>query len=393
MIVLIAVSMVLIGMAFITLMNAFFLPRLRRASSNPQIAVSVLIPARNEANVIARSVEAVLKQSHTNLELIVLDDHSDDGTGEIAWQAAHGDVRLRVMQGEPLPAGWLGKNWACHQLAQAANSDILIFADADVLWSRDAIASVVAMLEQSKADLLTVWPTQQTGTWGERLIVPLMALAIVAYLPVVGVHYTASAWFAAACGQCLVFRRRAYDAVGGHATVRDNIIEDVALARRIKQKGLRLWMADGAEVIGCRMYENWRGVRNGFAKNILAGHGNQIGLLVLSALFHWGVFVLPWILLMSSGLRVWALACVVMGVGIRALSAAATRQRIQDAVLMPISVVLMTSIAAQAVWWHWHGGPQWKGRTVAPAAGSDTSPPRIQKRKYAVSSHQVGVEQ
>src|SRR5690606_5425641 len=128
--------------------------------------VSVLIPARNEAAVIADTVRSVMAQRYPHFELILLDDHSTDGTAAVAQAAAQGDERLRIVSGEPLPAGWLGKNWACHQLAQAAAGDILIFMDADVRWEADALASMIDMMMRAQADLLTIWPTQQTVTWG-----------------------------------------------------------------------------------------------------------------------------------------------------------------------------------------------------------------------------------
>ena len=397
MIVIIFITSMLIVIALIAVLNALMFPRLSAATVTENAPrVSVLIPARNESKVIGQTVKMLLAQTYSNLEVIILDDHSDDETGNLAMKAANGDARLSVIEGNPLPTGWLGKNWACHQLAQAATNDILIFADADVRWSDGAIASIMQMMQQSQADLLTVWPTQETQTWAERLVVPMMALAIIGYLPLVAVHHMSLAAFAAACGQCLVFRRRAYDMVGGHAGVRDNIIEDVALARQIKLQGLRLRMTDGAGVVGCRMYTDWASVRNGFAKNILAGHGNSLLLLLLSTLFHWTVFVFPWLWLAFGaagwGWPAWPLALIGLGVGVRALSAAVTQQRVLDAVLMPLSVLLMTVIAAQSVWWHWHGGPQWKGRVLGKADGE---PLHLvaNTRQYTVSSHKVGVKQ
>jgi chlorobactene glucosyltransferase len=190
-----------------------------------------------------------------------------------------------------------------------------------------------------------------------------MALAIIGYLPLLAVHHIRWPVFAAANGQCLVFNRAAYQQVGGHAAVRGQIVEDVTFARRIKGAGLRLRMADGAGLIGCRMYMGWAGVRDGFAKNILAGHGDSVAFLAVSTAFHWVVFVLPW----AWGLftpSVWPV--VALGVGVRAITAAATRQRVGDAIWMPMSAVLMTVIAARAVWWRLrYGGPRWKGRTFA----------------------------
>lgn len=354
----------------IGLLNALFFPRLRPAPPDFRWRVSVLIPARNESAVIGQTVRMLLRQTRPPDEILVLDDSSDDGTAECAQAAAEGHPALRVITGAPLPSGWMGKNWACHQLAQAASGELLVFIDADVIWRPAALAALIAQVQNSQADLLTVWPTQRTESWAERLVVPLMALAVLGYLPLPLVHYTPFSLAAAANGQCMVFRRRVYDLAGGHAAVREQIVEDVALARRVKQIGLRLRMADGAELVACRMYRDWPSVRSGFGKNILAGHGNSLLLLAVSTVFHWIVFVLPWLWLIFNppDLDGWPwlpLLMIALGIGARAVTAAATRQRVVDALLLPVSVVLMTLIAAQAVWWRLrYGGPQWKGRII-----------------------------
>lgn len=378
------ITLALIGMAVIAIVNTLTFPRLKGGSdlSSPP-HVSILIPARNEAAVIGQTVQGLLAQTYPHFEVIVLDDNSGDGTAALALAAAQGDPRLRVLRGKPLPSGWLGKNWACHQLAQAAGGDWLIFTDADVRWTAEALAALAAEMDRTQADLLTVWPTQQTQSWGERLVVPLMALVILGYLPLLLVHHSPWPSLAAANGQCLAFRRKAYDAIGGHFALRDNVLEDVSFARRIKAKGFRLRMADGAGLINCRMYPDWPSVRDGFAKNILAGYGGSVIFLILATLFHWLVFLGPWLLLIINNqwsiinsqrflfidhwqltVNYWLLVLIALGIGIRMLTAAATRQRPRDALLLPLSVLLMTRIAAQALWWHWHGGPRWKGRIV-----------------------------
>lgn len=328
--------------------------------------VSILIPARNEGRVIRQRVQQFLNwQTYPDFELIVLDDNSSDDTANLARSAGEGDARLRIISGKPLPEGWLGKNWACQQLAEAANGDVLIFTDADVGWERGAIDGVVDKLHRTRADLLTIWPTQETITWAERLTVPAMALVVNSYLPLLAVHHVPLAAFAAACGQCMVWRREAYHKLGGHAAVCDNVLEDVTMARLVKRRGLRLHMADGSSVIGCRMYHNWGEVLRGYAKNILAGYGGSVVFLALGALFHWLIFVFPFALLLIPGYFAWGTAFVTLGIAVRMLTAALTRQRLLDALLMPLTVVLFTRIALQAVYWQWRfGGPQWKGRTV-----------------------------
>lgn len=364
--VLIALSLVILWLT--AALNLLTFPSLRTATpTGPVGRVSLLVPARNEARVIGRTVTTLLNQAYPDLEVIVLDDDSADNTAALARAAAAGDPRLRVIPGEPLPPGWLGKNWACHQLSRAATGDVLIFTDADVTWERGALNALLAHLRATNADLLTVWPRQETVTWGERLVIPTVALVVLAYLPLVAVHHLPWSIFAAANGQCLAFRRDAYAAAGGHAAVRADIVEDIALARRIKRAGRRLRMAAGGALLHCRMYHSWPEVRDGLAKNIVAGHGGRI-MLLLSTAFHWLVFAGPWLwLALGWHSRGWPgvpLALGGAGVLLRAATAAKTGQRVLDAALMPVTVVLMTRIAAQALWWQARGTAQWKGRPV-----------------------------
>ncbi len=357
------ISLALLILGITAVSNFLFFPRLKPAYPVAQPKLSILVPARNEAAVIGQTIRTLLAQTYPNFELILLDDQSDDGTAAAAGQAANGDDRFKLISGTPLPPGWLGKNWACHQLSQAATGHYLLFADADVRWLPDALAALLALAQTAQADLLTIWPTQQTETWAERLVVPLMSFAILCYLPILPVHFANLTAFAAANGQCLLFRREAYQKVGGHTAVRHNVIEDVALAKVIKAHKLRLRMADGNQLIRCRMYQNWPEVRAGFAKNIVAGHGGSVPLLLLSTLFHWLVFLFPWFWFAAT-LDWWPLGLGLAGVGLRAGTAVFTHQRPFDALLMPLSVLLMTRIAWQSIQWQRQGTAQWKGRIL-----------------------------
>lgn len=367
------VTLALCLIALIACLNALTFPRLGRFAGRPfrtGPSVSVLIPARNEAARIGGTVRRLLDQDSPHFELVVLDDGSSDGTANVAREVAAGDPRLRLLPGADLPPGWLGKNWACAQLAEAARGEVLVFTDADVDWAPGALAAVAQDLEESEADMLAVWPTQRTETPAERLVVPMMALAIVGYLPVLGVHHLPFASLAAANGQCLAFRREAYRLLGGHEGVKASVIEDITLARRAKRLHLRLRIADGDGLVSCRMYGSWPEVRDGYAKNILAGHGNLFWL-ALSTLFHWAIFLFPPLWLLTGwlwpapGWPLVPLVLVALGVGARLLTAAVTRQRLVDGLLLPVSALLMTAIALRAAWWQVrYGGPQWKGRRI-----------------------------
>jgi len=357
------VSGALSVMGVILLINVYKFPRLGNPPQHWEGVwprVSVLIPARDEAVVIRETIQSLVGQDYPYLEVIILDDHSSDGTGDLARSASR---KATVLHGADLPDGWAGKNWACHQLSEAATGQILIFTDADVRWQSGAVRVLVTQMLTEKTDLLTVWPTQTTLTWAERLTVPLMAMVVLAYLPIWGVHHIKSSVFGAANGQCMAWLRAAYQQAGGHAAVRQTVLEDVTQARIVKNLGLRLRMADGAGWIGCRMYSDWPSVLNGYAKNILAGYGGALPLII-ATVFHWLIFLFPWLWLMSGG-GLQALALIILGLTLRALTAVWTRQRGLDALLMPISALLMTVIAAQALIWHQrYGGSVWKGRVI-----------------------------
>ncbi|MCX8061567.1 MAG: glycosyltransferase [Anaerolineales bacterium] len=355
----------LVIIALVAVLNAFTFPRLHpidKLQATP--FVSILIPMRNESLRVRETVRSLLAQDYPNFEVILLDDQSEDGSAAVAQAVAEGDLRLKVCSGAPLPNGWLGKNWACHQAAQHAQGDYLLFSDADVRWHPQALSTLVAEALCTKADLLTCWPTQETITWGERLTVPLMAFTILAYLPVLAVHYLPFRVFSAAMGQCLLFRRKAYEQIGGHVAVRQRVVEDMAFAYAIKGAGLRLRACDANGLLQTRMYVNWQEVRDGFAKNILAGHGNSIFLLLFSTVFHWWLFVIPWILAISQLSWKYAI-CGVLGVLTRSLTAVISRQRARDALLLPLSVILMTIIAVQSIRQRWRGWSEWKGRPIA----------------------------
>lgn len=357
-----ALTLTLSLIALISVLNTLTLPRLDpKSPARGRPFVSILIPARNEAENITAAIMAWCAQTYPAFELLILDDQSADETADLARNAAAGDDRVRVLNGEALPSGWTGKNWACHQLAQTARGELLLFTDADVRPKAEALQALVAEFQRSKADLLSVLPHQHTVTWGERLVVPLINFAILAYLPILAVHHLPHPAFAAAIGQCLLFRRSAYQAIGGHAAIRATILDDMMFAWQIKAQGMRLRLADSNRLLATRMYHHWDEVRNGFAKNIVAGHASSLTFLLFSTLFHWTLFILPWVWLAANPRE--ALLLIALGVLTRALTAAVTAQRLQDSLLWPLSVLLMTLIAVQGAWWHLRGKTNWKGRT------------------------------
>ncbi|WP_291423364.1 glycosyltransferase [Deinococcus sp.] len=267
------------------LVNAFTFPRLKAATdpARPSRA-SILIPARDEAHNLRETLPPLLAQGA--LEVIVLDDSSTDKTVEVARE-----LGARVISGQPLAAGWVGKTWACQQLGQAAHGELLIFTDADVHWHPGALRAVVAELERTQAGLLSIFPRQDNRTLGERLLTPQVDTTILSLFPAPLLRLPYAA--AAANGQVMAFRRATYEKLGGHACVQAELLEDVTFARRVKGAGERLSLALGREFIGVRMYQSYPQSVRGLARSALPLHGGRRELLVVNTVLQAVFYTLP----------------------------------------------------------------------------------------------------
>ncbi len=268
--------------------NLLTFPVLRSAPIPGWPRASILVPARDEAHNLPRTLPTLLAQGA--FEVIVLDDGSRDATAKIAR-----DLGARVIEGRPLPAGWLGKPWACHQLAGVARGDVLIFSDADVCWQPGALGAVLGELTRSGADLLSVWPRQEARSPGERLVAPLADDVLLSLLPAPLIRLPfASA--SAGSGQLMAFWAARYRRAGGHRLVRGEVLEDVRLAAKLKARGARLAVALGGDLAHVRLYRNYPESVAGFAKSLPAAHGDVRALLVLSWVWHLLAYSLPWLL-------------------------------------------------------------------------------------------------
>ena len=243
------------------------------AGAEPPVAVgplvSIIIPARNEARDIGRAVASHLSQTYRNIEVILVDDQSTDATSEVARQAANGDPRLRIVQGEPLPDGWVGKSWACHQGSRLARGEWLLFSDADVIHAPDTVGRCLAMAIRLGRGGLTIAPRVETGTVAERVVMPAaiqLIQTMVAPGPVARLSWTP---ITVAVGAFLLVRRDVYDTVDGHAGIGHHMVDDLQLAAAIKRSGHLLVPADGTRLLHLRMYrgtgEMWRGWRKNAA--------------------------------------------------------------------------------------------------------------------------------
>ena len=282
----------------ISIYNLFTAPVLKRVSqpSDNQNFVSVLIPARNEEKNIEKCLKGVLAQDYENKEIIVLDDNSTDNTYRLASSFSTSNVK--VLKGKELPTDWFGKNWACHQLAQEAKGEYLLFVDADVELTPEVISSAVYELEKSNAALLSIFPTQIIKSFGEYLIVPLMNWLLLTFLPLRFVYSCSSKAFVAANGQFMLWKKDGYFKIGGHEKVKNKVVEDMELARLAKQNKLKVKTMLGGKLVFCRMYESFNQAYNGFTKNFFAGFLLPPFSFLVIILFLLIAFVLPFLFLM-----------------------------------------------------------------------------------------------
>ncbi len=262
-----------------------------RASVFPR--VSVLIPARNEAANIEACVRSLLDQDYPDFEVIVLDDHSEDETRLILSRLARTSNRLRVLDGHPLPENWLGKHWACHQLAQAASGELLLFTDADTRHAPAMLRDSVSALLAERADLVTAFPCEEAVTWGEKLIIPVIGFGIFSFLPVTLARWLGWSGLSVTIGQFMLFRRAAFEAIGGYEAVRNHLVDDVMLGRRILQHGFTWRLMDGTRHVSCRMYRSFWQAVDGFTKNIFAFFDYRLSLFVIAWAWMAVVFLAP----------------------------------------------------------------------------------------------------
>ena len=230
--------------------------------------VSVLVPARNEEQSIKICISSLLAQDYPDFEVIVLNDNSTDDTASILEQLARSDNRLQVIQGAPLPEGWLGKHWACHQLYQAAKGELFLFTDADTRTTPDMLRTSVSALIAEHADLVSAFPYEEMVTWGERLLVPIMCWGMFTFIPIRLVQKMHWALLAISIGQFMLFRRAGYELVGGFERVRTEVVDDVCMGRLLISKGGEWRLLDGTRQVTCRMYHSFREAVGGFSKTI-----------------------------------------------------------------------------------------------------------------------------
>ena len=342
------------------------------AGADREEVISILIPARNEERNLGHSLSSMSKQGAVIKEILIYDDHSTDLTPAIIELYAGRDKRIRLVAPVALPPAWGGKNFACAQLASAAQGEWLLFLDADTRLSELAAARMLSEARQRELTLLSSWPALDLNSFWEQTLLPMLNFLVFTLYPAPLSLRIANPSLGLAHGACLLVHRDTYFAVGGHAAVHDAITEDIRLAQLWRERGERGLCLDGTGTVSVRMYRTIGEIWSGFQKNFFPGFRSLSTFWAFVAM-HCVVFLLPFVvlpvLIFRGSLSAWAVSpsvfCVLL---MRLLLALRFKQTLWPILLHPVAEAFLILLALSS-WWRCRGGKgvEWKGRQYHPS--------------------------
>jgi len=334
--------------------------------------VSVCVPARNEERDIGACLDSLLQQDYPDFEVIAVDDNSSDGTARVIHSRAVGESRLISLQGQTLPEGWVGKSFALHQASQQAKGDYILFTDADIFFAPSALRTAVFHMTTQNLDMMTWLPATTFESFWERTIQPVMFGFIAALTRFKKIN-SADSSSAMGFGAFLFFRKSAYEKIDGHRGVRNEILEDVMLAKRAKGLGLKLWVAQARPLLSLRMYHGFKEIWNGWRKNVFFAMKKSIFRTLRHIFVLLAFAVTPFLV---AGANLWhgsgalwtgiSILCMIMVCAAGWMLSRELGLGSSTVFLYPLGAVMVAAILFNAMMRQLIAGQvQWRGRTYA----------------------------
>ena len=346
----------------VNLFSRPYLCRVRGCADVAERSVSVLIPVRNEEhNIVLLLNDLMAADDNAIAEIIVYDDRSTDSTADLVAQFAELSPQIRIIIGDSLPEGWLGKNHACHILAAEARGDMLLFLDADVRLHPYAVSRAAATMTHLNVALLSVFPVQLMTCFGTRISIPIMNWILLSLLPLAAVRRFPQPSLAAANGQFMLFRTSVYRAIMPHLKFKNSPVEDMAIVSDLKRQGFPVATLLGRHDVDCRMYGSLGEAVSGFSKNVFRFFG---GSAVAAFAFAVVTTIAPlWIFLFNGWVA--GCCCVLVVVLLRIAVSVASRQNpLHNILLMPLQQTVFWIILCRAYIARKNKFLTWKGRNI-----------------------------
>jgi glycosyltransferase involved in cell wall biosynthesis len=342
---------------FLTILNSLTIRVVKNQSAKVSKKVSILIPMRNEEINVAGCLESVIAQKGlSNFEIIVLNDQSTDATQSKLTTYP----QVKVLNGAELPAGWLGKLWACHQLSQVAGGDILVFIDADVRLTEHAVASTINQM--GEWSFISPYPRQLTIGTPEKIFQPLLHWSWLASVPLYVAQKFGIKSMSVANGQFFVVNQAAYESCGGHEKIKDEVLDDLALARLLLSAKFKGGVVEGSQIATCTMYANFSQLIQGYQKSLWAAFGGIIGnIFALALLISTGVFSFVAAL---GGSKLAALSFIFIYLS-RIISSIRSGESTATAIAHPVAVLIFTYINIKSWISKFRGNLTWRDRVIS----------------------------
>ncbi len=369
----ISISVFLFVIFIINLSNLVSLKGIKEEQNYKEYPrVSICVPVRDEKDNIGPCIQTLISQKYPNFELIVLHDDGDSEMEEALSNLPNEDGKIKIIKGKPKPDNWIGKHWACHQMSNIADGELILFTDADTRHHPNTLKNAVATFFKYNADFLSAIPKEEVKTFGEKLIVPIMTWSIHTFYPIGIAQKLKNPRFSLSVGQYMLINREVYFQIGGHEEIKQELADDITLGKKILANGFNWRLVDGSKFITCRMYQSSSEAYEGFSRSLFPGFSYNYPMFIF--VWHWLllIFIEPFVVIfyhffISPLSELWIYFTLYeIGISLIIWSISYIRFRFPFYMIFfyPLTVILAWIISIKSIYIHKTGKVKWKGRQI-----------------------------